>query len=129
MALTVEMVTPRKVAFSGTATQVQAPGILGEFGVLEGHARMLAVTKAGIVALHTDDGTRRLLVGPGFAEVGLDQVTLLVDRCEEIDGVDKEQAKRDLDEANAVLGSVDTQSDEGLQAQKRADWAQARLET
>ena len=36
MALTVEIVTPAKVAWKGEVGEVQAPGVLGEFGVTTG---------------------------------------------------------------------------------------------
>jgi len=127
VSLTVEIVTPSQIVFSGAADQVQAPGVLGEFGVLGQHASMLAVTQAGRVTLTTEDGERRLVVGPGFAEVGPEQVTLLVDLCEEVGTVDKADAQADLDGGYAELAKVDAFSDEGLLIQKRIDLAQARL--
>ena len=62
-----------------------------------------------------------------FAEVGPDQVTLLVDLCEASDAVDTNTAKADLDTAYAELCKVDAFSDEGLLLQKRIDLAQARI--
>ena len=46
MALNVEIVTPTQTAFSGQALEVQAPGFLGEFGVLPEHTLFLSVVKA-----------------------------------------------------------------------------------
>ena len=127
MSLTVEIVTPSAIVFSGSVDQIQAPGVLGEFGVLEQHAPMLAVTTSGTVTLHTGEETRAMIVGPGFAEVGPDQVTLLVDLCEEVGAVDAKTAQSDLDAAYAELGKVDVFSDEGVLIQKRIDLAQARI--
>ena len=128
MALTVEIVTPAAIAFSGEVSEVQAPGVLGEFGVLSGHAQMLAVTQPGRVTLRTEEGTQMMLVGAGFAEAGPDRVTLLVDLCEEVGAVDRATAEKELSEAVAALGNVDVESDEGLQIQKRIDLATARLQ-
>jgi len=127
VSLTVEIVTPSQVAFSGEVKQIQAPGVLGEFGVLPQHAQMLAVVKAGRVVLHTDDGEQTLVVGAGFAEVGLDQVTLLVDLCEEVGAVAAADAQAEIDAGYADLAKVDVFSDTGLLIQKRIDLAQARL--
>ena len=127
MSLNVEIVTPYQIVFSGAVEQIQAPGVMGEFGVLEQHAAMLAVTSAGTVTLHTGGSTRSLVVGPGFAEIGPDQVTLLVDLCEDAETVDAKAAQVDLDAAFAELGQVDVMSDEGLLIQKRIDLAQARI--
>ena len=82
MALRVEIVTPTKIAFTGEADQVQAPGQLGEFGVLPKHELMVALTQPGIVTQHTGGSQQAFKVGTGFAEVGGDHVTLLVDSCE-----------------------------------------------
>ena len=127
MSLTVEIVTPSEIVFSGAVDQIQAPGVMGEFGVLEQHAAMLAVTTAGTITLHTGSETRSLVVGPGFAEIGPDQVTLLVDLCEEAGTVDAKTAQADLDAAFSELGQVDVMSDEGILIQKRIDLAQARI--
>lgn len=127
MSVTVEIVTPSAVVFTGTVDQIQAPGVLGEFGVLEQHAAMLAVTTAGTVSLHTADGVQRMVVGPGFAEIGSDQVTLLVDQCEDEGAVDSATAKVDLEEAFVALSKVDAMSDDGVLLQKRIDLAQARI--
>lgn len=127
MSVTVEIVTPSAVVFTGTVDQIQAPGVLGEFGVLEQHAAMLAVTTAGTVSLHTADGVQRMVVGPGFAEIGSDQVTLLVDQCEDEGAVDSAAAKADLEEAFVALSKVDVMSDDGVLLQKRIDLAQARI--
>jgi F-type H+-transporting ATPase subunit epsilon len=127
VSVTVEIVTPSAVVFTGTVDQIQAPGVLGEFGVLEQHAAMLAVTTAGTVSLHTADGVQRMVVGPGFAEIGSDQVTLLVDQCEDEGAVDSVTAKADLEEAFVALSKVDAMSDDGVLLQKRIELAQARI--
>lgn len=82
MALKVEIVTPQRKVFSGEADQVQAPGWLGQMGVLPRHARLLSLTTQGEVILHQGGKQTRFVVGKGFVEVGDDQVTLLVDSCE-----------------------------------------------
>ncbi len=82
--LHVEIVTPRKVAWTGTATDVQAPGELGEFGVLPRHVPFLTVLAPGIVKVRSGSTVLRFQVGAGFAEAGPDRVVLLVDSCEEL---------------------------------------------
>ena len=129
MSIQVEIVTPARIAHSGTCDTAAAPGLLGEFGVLEQHAQMLAVTQAGVVTLSSGDETTKLVVGPGFAEVGPDRLTLLVDHCEGVDGIDKDQAKADLEAAYTELSKHGAGSEEGLRARKEADLAQARLQS
>ncbi len=83
MALEVRIVTPRKVIWEGQATSVQAPGSLGEFGVLPKHIPYLTTLRPGPVKIESASGTFRFIVGVGFAEAGPDRVTLLTETCEE----------------------------------------------
>ena len=79
--------------------------------------------------MSSGDETTKLVVGPGFAEVGPDRLTLLVDHCEDVDGIDKDQAKADLEAAYTELSKHEAGSEEGLRARKEADLAQARLQS
>ena len=127
MSIHVEIVTPSEIAYEGDCEMASAPGLMGEFGVLDLHAQTLAVTNAGVVTMTSGGEVTKVVVGPGFAEVGPDRVTLLVDQCEPSDGIDKVQAQKDLDEAFASLKIHSADSEEGMQARKNADLAMARL--
>jgi F-type H+-transporting ATPase subunit epsilon len=83
-SLKVQIVTPERVTFEGTADKVQAPGAAGEFGVLPRHAPMLALLKSGVVTLEGPGGKQSWKVGKGFAEVGPTHVTILVDSSEAV---------------------------------------------
>jgi F-type H+-transporting ATPase subunit epsilon len=128
MSLQVQIVTPAKVAWTGEVSEAQVPGFLGEFGALPNHAAMLAVTRAGVITLHSSDGTQRLVIGPGFAEVGPAELTLLVASCEEADSVDKAAAQAALTAAEGALASADAGSEAWKQAQAAIELATARID-
>ena len=124
----VKIVTPAKLAFEDSAEEIQVPGWDGEFGVLDGHAKLLSLTRPGVVVVHRTDGKKRLLVGKGFAEIGSEHISLLVDLCESVDDIDKDSAQKDLDAALTELESLSI-SDAGYAFVKnRVDLAQARLD-
>ena len=127
MSIHVEIVTPSKVAYEGDCELASAPGLMGEFGVLDMHAQTLSVTIAGVVSMTSGAQTTKFVVGPGFAEVGPDRVTLLVDQCEPAEGIDKAQAQKDLEAAFADLKRHSADSEEGIQARKQTDLVMARL--
>jgi ATP synthase F1 epsilon subunit len=127
MSLRVEIVTPSQIAHKGDADMVCVPGLLGEFGAMDAHASMLSVTRAGRVSLTEGAEHTTLIIGPGFAEVGADQLTLLVDHCEAVGTVDAAQAKADLVEGYEMLAAHDAESEQGLAATKKIDLALARL--
>ncbi len=125
--LKIRIVSPRRVAWEGEASEIQVPGLAGEFGVLPDHARLLAATRAGLVTLYGASGGR-LVVGPGFAEVGDGEISLLVDLCEEAGDVDKDAAARLLESSTTVLEAAEAGSAEWQEARRNADLATARLE-
>jgi len=128
MPVAFEIVTPSRVAWKGEADEVQAPGLMGEFGVLPDHAALLSATRAGVVTIHKGGQATRMVVGPGFAEVGSGEMTLLVDLCEEGASVDKAEAAKDLAAAESVLGAAEPGTKEFAAAQRKAALASARLD-
>lgn len=125
--LIVDIVTPEKVVYSGPAREVRAPGAGGEFGVLPGHTFFLSLLRPGIASVDTDSGTRRFVVGKGFAEAGPDKIVLLTDSCESVDQVDKAAAEALLVDAETRLAQHAPGSDEALIAQGDLEMARARL--
>ncbi len=82
MTLQVSIVTPRAVVWKGEADSVQAPGELGEFGVLPKHIPFLSTLKPGTLTVYTTQGVKKYTIGTGFAEAGPDRVVILTESCE-----------------------------------------------
>ena len=82
MAVHVQIVTPHGIAFTGEVLDVQAPGELGEFGVLPGHIPFLTTLRPGSLALRGNEGVKTFAIGAGFAEAGPDRVVVLTESCE-----------------------------------------------
>ena len=74
-----ELVTPDKVLFSGPVDQVDVPGVDGDFGVLAGHAPLVALIKPGVIVVHEGGKKHRVVVLGGFAEVNPNGLTILAD--------------------------------------------------
>ena len=127
MPIALKIVTPAAVAYEGEAAEVQVPGWLGEYGVLPQHAAMLTLTRPGVLTIHSNSGTNKLLIGKGLAEVGAESVTLLVDLCEAVTDIDKDAAKRDLAHAETEQKQVAAGSAEHTVLQNRIDLAKARI--
>ena len=84
-----DLVSPEKLLFSGNVNQVDVPGAEGDFGVLSGHAPMMATLRPGIMTVHRDDGPLRVVVIGGFAEVNPEGLTVLADTAAPIDDFDR----------------------------------------
>jgi len=84
-----DLVSPEKLLFSGDVEQVDVPGSEGEFGVLAGHAPMVATLKPGILTVHGAGGVQKIVVLGGFAEVSAQGLTVLADVAEAVEDIDR----------------------------------------
>jgi len=84
-----ELVSPQKIAFSGEVDQVDVPGAEGDFGVLAGHAPLVAMIKPGVLVVHEGGKHHRLVVMGGFAEVNTQGMTVLADFAEPVEDFDR----------------------------------------
>lgn len=91
--LTLEIVTPEKIAFRGVVEEVTIPGTEGEFGVLKGHASLLSSVDVGKLSYTKDHKKTYYAVNTGYAEVSASKVTVLVETAERADLIDQERAK------------------------------------
>jgi F-type H+-transporting ATPase subunit epsilon len=84
-----DLVSPEKLAFSGEVDQVDVPGLEGDFGVLAGHAPVVAAMRPGILTV-TQGGThQKIIVLGGLAEVSEKGLTVLADVATSIDELDR----------------------------------------
>jgi len=80
-----ELVSPERVLLSEDAEQVVLPGVQGDFAVLPSHAPMLSMLRPGVLDVELSDGTRRVIVKGGFAEVEPDRLTVLAQTAFDVD--------------------------------------------
>jgi F-type H+-transporting ATPase subunit epsilon len=93
MSLTVEIVTPDRRAYEGTADKVTLPTALGSIGILPGHQPITAVIAAGEVILTVEGKVTRLAIDQGFVRVVADKVSVVTEAA--------------IDEAKIDLKSVE----------------------
>src|SRR5581483_9130550 len=84
-----DLVAPDKLLFSGEVDQVDVPGAEGDFGVLAGHAPLVAMLKPGVLVVHIGGEKKRIVVFGGFAEVNPQGLTILADVAAAIEDVDR----------------------------------------
>jgi F-type H+-transporting ATPase subunit epsilon len=102
--LTLELATPTRLVVSAEVDEVVAPGSLGYFGVLPGHAPLLATLGIGEVIYRIGRDEHHVAVSGGFAEVRNDKVIILADSAETPADVDRARAERARDRAEVRLG-------------------------
>ncbi|ABE61418.1 ATP synthase F1 subcomplex epsilon subunit [Nitrobacter hamburgensis X14] len=86
-----DLVSPEKLTFSGDVDQVDVPGVEGDFGVLAGHAPVVAAIRPGILTITTGGTPQKIIVLGGLAEVSEKGLTVLADVATSIQELDRAQ--------------------------------------
>ena len=84
-----DLVSPEKLAYSGEVDQVDIPGVEGDFGVLAGHAPVVAVIRPGILTVIVGGKHEKIIVLGGLAEVSEKGLTVLADTATSVAELDK----------------------------------------
>ena len=101
--LTLEVATPSRLVVSESVDEVVVPGSEGYFGVLPGHAPLLATLGIGMLTYRIGRDEFRLALSRGFAEVRNDKVIVLADAAERPEDIDRERAERARERAERRL--------------------------
>ena len=84
-----DLVSPEKLAFSGEVDQVDIPGVEGDFGVLAGHAPVVAAVRPGILTITTGGSHQKIIVLGGLAEMSDKGLTVLADVATSLQELDR----------------------------------------
>jgi F-type H+-transporting ATPase subunit epsilon len=84
-----DLVSPEKLAFSGEVDQVDIPGVEGDFGVLAGHAPVIAAVRPGILTVITGGTREKIIVLGGLAEVSDSGLTVLAEVATSLEELDR----------------------------------------
>ena len=79
----VKIITPDTTAFEGQAQVLTFPGSSGEFEVLDNHAAMISLLKAGNLHIKADGRDQNFTIDGGVVEILNNNVTVLVESLEE----------------------------------------------
>lgn len=107
-----EIVTPRKVVYSGDADSFSAPGVEGGFQVLVNHAPLLAGIGVGEVKVRDAAGHEtHYATSGGVVEVKRNRVVLMAETAEREDEIDAARAESARDRAKRRLSEADAGTD------------------
>jgi F-type H+-transporting ATPase subunit epsilon len=98
-----DLVSPEKMAFSGEVDQVDVPGAEGDFGVLAGHAPVVAAIRPGILTVISGGSKQKVIVLGGIAEVSEKGLTVLADVATSIDELDRARFAETISDMEAKL--------------------------
>jgi F-type H+-transporting ATPase subunit epsilon len=112
-----ELASPARLVFSGEVEQVDVSGVEGDFGVLAGHAPLIAALRPGILTIREGGGAKRLYVRDGFAEVNSSGLTVLAEFATPVEELDTGELQKEIEAAEARL----TEAKEGHAKDRAAE--------
>ena len=88
-----EIITPDRVFYKGTASMVEFTSVDGEMGVYKHHIPLTTVLAPGIVSITGPDGKKEAAVHAGFVQILGEKVTFLAEIAEWPDEIDISRAQ------------------------------------
>lgn len=130
MTMHVDIVSAEAEIFSGPATMVFAPAVMGEVGILPRHAPLLTKIQPGEVRVVTNDGKDEefYYVSGGMLEIQPSGVTILADTALRAQDIDEAAAVQAKEHAEKILADRKDEVDYAGAEAELAD-AIARLKT
>ncbi|MDQ3858459.1 MAG: ATP synthase F1 subunit epsilon [Actinomycetota bacterium] len=106
------LVTPEGAVYEGEAERLVVPGAAGELGVLARHASAVAMLRAGEIRIKARGDWQAFAAGPGYFSIQRDRAIVLVDDAVRAEDIDVAQARREAEEARALLERADAEGED-----------------
>ena len=118
--LNFDFVSPMSSIFSGEVDSILIPAKEGDAEILPQHAPFMTALRVGVVEIKlTDSENLKFLIDGGFADIALDQVTLLAERSFDLVKSSKEDFDKIInDVAKDIEKSEDDREKEDLLIKK-----------
>ncbi len=109
--LEVEIVTPQKPIFKGTATSVSLPGELAPFQILYNHAPIFSSLVPGVVSIATESTKQIFAITRGFVSSQENKVVVCVEKAYSKEELDKDKLNTRFAELNLKLKSATSEKE------------------
>ena len=120
------VITPERAVLETDAIFVAFPAHDGEVGILAHRAPLLFKMGIGELRVEAPEGNRRLFVDGGFAQMVDNRLTILTEQARAVEEIDRDAARRALEEARSMPSVTDAQFAARQRALRRAE-TQLRL--
>jgi F-type H+-transporting ATPase subunit epsilon len=127
VTLNVRVITPDHTVWDAPSEEVILPSTSGLLGILTGHAPLLTAIGTGVMRVKVGGQWSAIAVMGGFAEVENNEVTVLVNRAERAEAIDRTAAQSARAAAEKILNSSQDKQ-ERLQAKLEQQRATALLQ-
>nr|YP_009403464.1 ATP synthase CF1 epsilon subunit [Downingia elegans]ASA34657.1 ATP synthase CF1 epsilon subunit [Downingia elegans] len=101
MTLNLCVLTPNRIIWDSEVKEIILSTDSGQIGVLPNHAPIATAVDIGILRIRLNDEWLTVALMGGFARIGNNDITVLVNDAEKSSDIDPEEAQQTLDIAKA----------------------------
>lgn len=98
-----EIVTPDKKFFEGSAEMIVVRTTEGDIGIMKNHINYVAPLDIGVLRIKKDGTYKEAAVAGGFVQVDKEKTTVLTEAAEWAEEIDIERAKKAKEKAETKL--------------------------
>lgn len=121
----VKVILPSGIKIDEECDSITIPGVDGDFAVLEGHTPFITKIRPGVLIIDNHKKETEYAIHDGFVTVEDDSVTIVSERLESSDEIDKNRAEEAMKRAKERL----TQTNNSEIDFRRAEFALKRALT
>jgi len=99
----IKVILPDCIKIDEECDSVTIPGVDGDFAVLEGHTPFITKIRPGVLSVDNHSNTTEYAIHDGFVTVEDNLVTVVTERIERADEIDKTRAEEALKRAKTRL--------------------------
>nr|YP_009531318.1 ATP synthase CF1 epsilon subunit [Urophysa rockii]AXP85012.2 ATP synthase CF1 epsilon subunit [Urophysa rockii] len=107
MTLNLCVLTPNRIVWDSEVNEIILSTNSGQIGVLPNHAPIATAVDIGILRIRLNDQWLTIALMGGFARIGNNEITILVNDAERGSYIDPQEAQQTLKIAEANLSSAE----------------------
>nr|YP_010381145.1 CF1 subunit epsilon [Bupleurum kaoi]QVV24956.1 ATP synthase CF1 epsilon subunit [Bupleurum yinchowense]UDH54635.1 CF1 subunit epsilon [Bupleurum kaoi] len=128
MTLNLCVLTPNRTVWNSKVNEIILSTNSGQIGVLPDHASIATAVDIGILKIRLDGQWLTMALMGGFARIGNNEITVLVNDAEKSSDIDSQEAQQTLEIAEANLRKAEGKR-EKIEANIALRRARTRVET
>jgi F-type H+-transporting ATPase subunit epsilon len=127
MTLNLRVLTPNRVVWDSEVEEIISSTNSGQIGVLPNHTTLVTAVDIGIMKIRLNGQWSTMALMGGFARIGNDQITVLVNNAEKGIDIDPREAREAFQIAEADLARAEGKR-QAIEANVALKRARTRLE-
>nr|DBA06593.1 TPA_asm: ATP synthase CF1 epsilon subunit [Melia dubia] len=108
MTLNLCVLTPNRIVWNSEVKEIILSTNSGQIGVLPNHAPIATAVDIGILRIRFNDQWLTMALMGGFARIGNNEITILVNDAEKSSDIDPEEARKTLEIAETNLRKAES---------------------